>query len=253
MLVVKNLSVRYILQREKPVALDGISFTLSSGQVLGIAGESGCGKSTLAKAILGVLPSNTVVRGEVLYKDRDLLQLGRRQMDQLRGSALSMVFQDPSTALNPERKIRQQLYDILGGKNKPEMDAVLRCALSEAQLPDPDRVLDSYPSQLSGGMKQRTAIAAALLRSPELVIADEPTSALDASIRAQIIAQLMETQKTKQLSMLYISHNLAELSKVCSSILVMKNGRIVESGQTEALFRSPKDPYTKTLIGAVNS
>jgi len=251
MLNIKNLHISYAIGNKTYNAVNGVTFALEEGTALGIAGESGCGKSTIAKAILGILPSNASVNGEITYNNENLLTLNRRQMDKIRGSHISMIFQDPSTALNPERKIKNQFYDILGRSSKREMDEHILLALLGAQLDNPERIMNSYPFELSGGMKQRVAIAAALLKSPEILIADEPTSALDAGVRIQIIEHLAQVQKEKGLTMLYISHNLAELAKICNEILIMKNGEVIEYGDTASIFSDPKESYTKSLLEAV--
>ena len=253
MLNIRNLHISYSINDKQYNAVNNVSFTLKTGKVLGIAGESGCGKSTVAKAILGILPSNASLSGEIVYNNSNLLSLKRKQMDKIRGSQISMVFQDPSTALNPERKIKHQFYDILAKSSKREMDEYIRTALSQISLSDPERMMNSYPFEFSGGMKQRIAIAAALLKNPEVIIADEPTSALDAAVRLQVIEHLMEIQKSKGLTMLYISHNLAEIAKICDEILIMKNGEIIEFGDTYNIFNNPKESYTKILLEAVSS
>jgi len=247
-LIVDNLSVRY---SGVPVVKD-VSFTLEEGRTLGIAGESGCGKSTVARAILGILPRNAQVSGSIMYKGRELVGLREKDFAGLRGREISMVFQDPSAALNPVRKIRHQFYDIFGAgrRDRRAMDGEIVHFLTHAHVPNPGEIMDKYPGALSGGMKQRVVIAMAISKVPRLLIADEPTSALDAGIRLQIIEELMALKERLRFGMIYISHNLAELSKVSDSIMVMKNGRVVEYGSAREIFASPKQEYTRQLIAA---
>jgi ABC-type glutathione transport system ATPase component len=247
-LVVSNLSVFY----SGAAVVKDLSFTLREGETLGIAGESGCGKSTVAKAILGILPRNAHVSGSIRYKGRELVGLREREFAKLRGREISMVFQDPSAALNPVRKIRHQFYDIFGAgrKDRNAADAEVVHFLTHAHIKNPEEIMDRYPTALSGGMKQRVVIAMAISKMPRLLIADEPTSALDAGIRLQIIEELQALNERLGFGMIYISHNLAELSKVSDSIMVMKNGSVIEHRSTRELFAAPKEEYTRQLIAA---
>lgn len=247
-LEIKNLNVDY----SGTTVVKDVSFTLGEGETLGIAGESGCGKSTISKAILSILPSNARVSGSIKYKGQELVGLGERGVAALRGKEISMVFQDPSAALNPVRKIRHQFYDIFGTRRsgRQAADDEITHFLSHAHLPEPETMLDRYPTELSGGMKQRIVIAMAICKMPRLLIADEPTSALDAGIRVQIIDELISLKKRLGFGMIYISHNLAELSKVSDSIMVMKNGCVIEYGKTRELFSAPKQDYTRELMAA---
>lgn len=251
MLQIEELQIAYRIEDASAEAVRGVSFSAAHGRVLGIAGESGCGKSSVARAILGILPPTAIVSGRIMYGGRNLLAMKRRELDTVRGSEISMVFQDPSAALNPERKIKRQLYDILGGGGRREMDSRIKEMLAAAKLTDTDRIMNSYPGQLSGGMRQRVAIAAALIKNPRIVIADEPTSALDAAIRVGIIEQLTELRERKGLTMIYISHNLAELKKICDDIIIMRDGLIIERGLAGEVFKNPRHEYTKHLIEAV--
>ncbi len=247
-LEIKDLSISY----SQTAVVRNISFSLDEGETLGIAGESGCGKSTVAKAILGILPESAKVEGSIKYRGKELVGMTEKEFERLRGSEISMVFQDPSTALNPVRKIKHQFYDIFGTnrRGRKAADGEIIHFLTHAHITDPKSMLDSYPSQLSGGMKQRVVIAMAISKEPRLIIADEPTSALDAEIRLQIIDELVSLKERLGFGMIYISHNLAELSKTADSIIIMKSGMVVEQGKTAELFSNPRAPYTRELIAA---
>ena len=252
MLEFNDLTVEYMLKGKAHIAAQDIKFRLERGKALGIAGESGCGKTTIARALLGILPHYAIVSGEIIYEGTDILSLPRRERDKLYGKEISMIFQDPGIALNPHRKIRHQLYDILNGtfKGRKCINEQIERNLAAVHLPEPRRVMEQYPSQLSGGMKQRVAIAAAISLNPKLLVADEPTSSLDSSIRRQIIDEIISLKNIHGLSLLYISHDLAELSAVCNDIIIMKNGRVIEAGTKEAILNTPQEPYTKELIAA---
>ena len=249
MLKVDGITVRYPGAAKDAPAVEDASFFLQAGGSLGIAGESGCGKSTIAKAILGILPPESALSGSIRYGGAEIANAPERRLRALRGAEISMVFQDPSAALNPVRKIRRQFYDILGQSGK-NADDTIEQALLEMRLPDPRRVMEQYPPQLSGGMKQRVVIAAAMLKGPRLLIADEPTSAIDAAVRAQIIDEFIRLRQARGIALLYISHDLAELRRVCDDLLVMKNGRVIESGNCADILSHPAQSYTKTLLEA---
>ena len=224
MLELKDVIIDYNPRVSGSAAVSNISFFLEEGSVLGICGESGCGKSTIAKALLNILPSYAKVSGQIFFCGEDILSMEGTRRNLLRGKAISMVFQDPTMALNPIRKIKHQFYDILRESevSKRDMDKRIFRDFEMVQLRDPKRVMESYPSQLSGGMRQRVVIAAALSNRPRLLICDEPTSALDASTRPIIIDELIRLKEENNLTVLYISHNLAELRRVCDDILEMK-------------------------------
>jgi len=251
-LELRDVTISYGSVSAEDAAVYNLSMRLEPGTVLGVAGESGCGKSTIAKALLDILPPYASVTGEILFDGRDILAMPRRERDALRGIEISMIFQDPATALNPIRKVRRQFYDILrdSEKGKAALDSRIEKELAAVHLPEPKRVMEQYPPQLSGGMKQRVVIAAAICNRPRLLIADEPTSALDASVRPRIIDEIARIKNEYNLAMLYISHNLAELERICDSIMVMKDGRVIEHGSTEQILSKPKEQYTKALIEA---
>jgi ABC-type dipeptide/oligopeptide/nickel transport system ATPase component len=248
----RDVTISYGSASGEDAAVFNLNMCLEPGTVLGVAGESGSGKSTIAKALLDILPPYASVTGEILFDGRDILKMPRHERDALRGSEISMIFQDPATALNPIRKVRRQFYDILRDsvKGKAALDRRIEKELSAVHLPEPRRVMEQYPPQLSGGMKQRVVIAAAMCNRPRLLIADEPTSALDASVRPRIIDEIARIKHEHNLTMLYISHNLAELERICDSIMVMKDGRVLEHGSTEQILSKPKDEYTRLLIDA---
>jgi ABC-type dipeptide/oligopeptide/nickel transport system ATPase component len=248
----RDVTIRYSSISTECAAVYDLNMRLGQGEVLGVAGESGSGKTTIAKALLDILPPYATVTGEILIEGCDILKMQRRERDALRGREISMIFQDPATALNPIRKIRRQFYDILRGSEKgiAAMDKRIERELAAVHLPEPRRVMEQYPAQLSGGMKQRVVIAAAICNRPRILIADEPTSALDASVRPRIIDEIARIKRENDLAMLYISHNLAELERVCDNIMVMKDGRVIEYGSTGQILGSPKEKYTKKLIEA---
>lgn len=253
LLEVNNLSISYKIEDISYLAVSEASLTLEEGQVLGIAGASGSGKSTIAKGILGILSANAVIEGEIIFQGKDLLKLNRRKMDKIRGREISMVFQDPSTALNPVRIIKRQFYDILASvsKDKSVLDKIILNKLESVHLEGAAEVMNKYPYELSGGMKQRIVIAAALSLSPQVLIADEPTSAIDASIKKQIVMELKGLKARENLAMIYISHNLAELKSICDDIIVMKEGKIIEQNATAEIFSSPQETYTIELIASI--
>lgn len=255
-LQVKNLKTQYLMPRGVVKAVDGISFTIEKGEALGLAGESGCGKSTVALSILGLVsPPGRVVGGEVWFDGKNLLALSEEEMNKIRGSKISAVFQDPMSSLNPVFKIRTQLVDPMiyhkVAKTKGEALKTLSDLLQVIQIPDPKRFLEDYPHQLSGGMRQRAMITMGLSCNPKLLIADEPTSALDAVTQLQFLRLLATIKKKMGLSMLIISHNLYLLKETCSKIGIMYMGDLVEYGDTKIVFRRPKHPYTRGLLDSI--
>lgn len=242
----ENLNISYNDDRSTIKVLNDINFILKKNFILGIVGESGCGKSTVAKAITGILPENAVVSGRILFDKFDLLNCTKKDRDIIRGNEISMVFQEPSIALNPARKIKHQFFDILGKKDLNEV----KKRLSEVQLKNVENVVEMYPYQLSGGMKQRSVIAMAISKYPKILIADEPTSALDSEIRKKIVKLLVDLKNVYNMSLIYISHNISEVEKICNDILIMKNGNLIEYGSTAEIMNNPKEEYTVSLIKA---
>lgn len=257
LLEIKNLSVGYKIYEGFLNVLNDVSLYVLDGEKIGIIGESACGKTTTMKAIMGILANNSVLKGgEVLYKGSDILRVSRKKRSALRRHNISMIFQDPSTALNPVFKIRQQIYDTIkfSAEKKLTLSEIHRRSmdyLKEAALPEPERILDSYPFELSGGMKQRVNIAMALVSANDLLIADEPGTALDATIEDQIMRLLKSIVERKNISVILITHALGTVKGFVDRVYVMYAGTIVEYGPTKEIFSNPKHPYTAMLIDSV--
>ncbi|MEX0302798.1 MAG: ABC transporter ATP-binding protein [Leisingera sp.] len=251
LLEIDRLSVDYETARGDLKALRDISFDIRKGEIVGIVGESGCGKSTLISSILRLTAPNTRFRqGEVRFKGEDLLQLPERKMRELRGSDISIVFQDPMQTHNPVLSIGQQMLDIQHRSKATKAEKRARAAqmLGAVGIPDPEARLDQFPHEFSGGMRQRIAIAMALMSEPDLLIADEPTTALDATLEVQIIERLQELQQQFDCAILFISHHLGVIAELCNRVVVMYAGAVVESGEVREIFHDPKHPYTRRLI-----
>jgi oligopeptide/dipeptide ABC transporter ATP-binding protein len=236
-------------------AVDGVSFYLDGGELLGLVGESGCGKSITALSVMRLIaPPGKIVSGEILFDGKNLLSLSDREMRQIRGDDIAMIFQDPMTSLNPVFRVGEQIAEALRLHRKlsrKDARAAAIEAMREVAIPDPARRVDDYPHQLSGGMRQRVMIAMALACNPKLLIADEPTTALDVTIQAQILELLNELRKTRELAVLLITHDLGVVAEVADRVAVMYTGRIVEESPVEELFARPKHPYTEGLLRSV--
>jgi len=273
LLDVKDLHVHFHTFEGTAKVLEGIDFSLERGDTLGLVGESGCGKSVTAQAIIGLLPRPPaeIVRGEVWFEGEDLLTRGDAEMRALRGSRISMVFQDPMSYLNPVFSIGEQLTDVIlshgaQGLHGPvamvtrrlwgtaDLARARRTALDllrRVNLPQPEERLHHYPHEFSGGMRQRVLLAMALAGSPRLLLADEPTTALDVTIQAQILRLIGHLVRTEAISVLLISHDLGVISRICRRVAVMYAGTIVESAEVRTLFRDPKHPYTQGLLRSI--
>ncbi len=259
LLEVRNLKVCYRTYRGVLKVLNGVNFTVEKGEKVGIIGESGCGKTTTMKTILRILPSNGMIcGGEILYDGRNILEMGENELNIIRRKKIAMIFQDPTAALNPVFKVGEQFMDILKhskimeGK-KPTEDELKEEILDmfkEVMLPDPERVFDSYPFQLSGGMRQRVCIAMALATAQELLIADEPTTNLDVTIQDQILRLIKDLVDKRDLSVILISHALGAVRGLVDRVYVMYAGNMVEVAEVKELFREPKHPYTKGLLAS---
>ena len=236
-------------------AARGVSFDLHRGEILGIVGESGSGKSVSTTAIPGLLPRNASARGTILYNGVDLMKLSQAELRQYRGQKISLIFQEPGRSFDPLQNIGSvfwETYRILEPQiTKEEAYKKASALLSEVGIPDPDSRLTAFPHQFSGGQLQRIGIALALAQNCELLIADEPTTALDVTIQAQIVSLLLRLKKERNLSIIFISHNIDLVAQISDRIAVMYRGKIMESGRPEEVLKNPKHPYTKALVGAV--
>jgi oligopeptide/dipeptide ABC transporter ATP-binding protein len=233
-----------------------VSFTLAAGETVAIVGESGSGKSVTAMSILRLIPEppGRITAGEILFAGRDLMQLSDAEMRQVRGGEIGMVFQEPMTSLNPVLTIGRQLTEGIEQHRRCGRDAALKRALellTMVGIADPARRLRQYPHQLSGGMRQRVMIAVALSCDPKLIIADEPTTALDVTIQAQILELMRELTRRLGVALILITHNLGVVARYAARVNVMYAGRIVESGDAEAIYRAPRHPYTMALLRSV--
>ncbi|MEV6012868.1 ABC transporter ATP-binding protein [Streptomyces sp. NPDC051976] len=232
----------------------GVTLTVEPGQTLGVVGETGCGKTLTGLAVLGLLPPAALARGSIRLDGRELLGAPPSQLRAVRGAAIAMVFQNPATAFDPVRTLRTQFERVIRrhrGGSREQARARAAKLLAEVELHDTDRVLGSYPHQLSGGMLQRAMIALALSCEPRLIIADEATSALDVTVAQQVRRLLLRLQHTHGFGVLFITHNLGEARDLCDRVAVLYAGEVVETGPVEDVFTAPAHPYTKALLAAV--
>jgi peptide/nickel transport system ATP-binding protein len=252
-LAIEALSAISLRDGDRPI-LRRVSLSVGVGEVHGVVGESGAGKSTIAKAILGIVPSQVrITGGTINFEGQNLLSMSAKALRAVLGRDIALVPQDPSTALNPSRRIDAQLTDGLRLKRGlSAREARLRALalLEEVQIRDPERVLKSYPHQLSGGMRQRVLIAAAFGLEPKLVIADEPTTALDVTVQKQILRLIRLLQERHGTSVLFVSHDLGVVAKICDRLTVLYMGRAMEQGATEEVLSAPRHAYTKALLAA---
>jgi peptide/nickel transport system ATP-binding protein len=254
---IRNLAVTYSPESDRPIrALDGIKLGIYPGEVIGILGESGCGKSTLANALLRLLPQHAKLEGAIFFRDRDLLRLTDKSFREIRGREISLIPQDPASALNPVIKVGSQIREVLRAhfptKGEQSRDRVMDL-LREVGFVKPDNIYSAYPHQLSGGQRQRIVIAQAAACRPTLLIADEPTSKLDPALKAEIVALLSQIRKQHGTAILVISHDPTVLAGLADHIAVMYAGRIVEVGTSAAIFSRPLHPYTEALMRIATS
>lgn len=250
-LAIKQLSVSFQTEKGDLRALNEVELAVPDNRIVGLVGESGCGKSTLINTILGLLPENgRVDGGDIQFEGKNLLTLDENAMQALRGPRIATVFQDPMGALNPVISVGKQMEHIQyrSALSRQEKQARSLEMLRRVRIPDAHAALSRYPHEFSGGMKQRIAIAMALMMKPTLLIADEPTTALDATLELVTIELLKELQQEIGCAILFISHHLGVISELCDDVVVMYAGEVVERGSTRALFRTPKHPYTRRLL-----
>jgi peptide/nickel transport system ATP-binding protein len=253
---VSNLSTYFFTLQGVAKAVDDVSFETYPREILGIVGESGCGKSVSALSILKLIPNppGRTVNGRILFDNMDLLSISNEQMRRIRGNQISMIFQEPSTSLNPVFTIGTQIIEpLMVHKQFKKRDALERGIelLKMVGIPAPEKIVRYYPHQLSGGMKQRVMIAMALSCNPQLLIADEPTTALDVTVQAQIIDLLLKLQEEKELAIILVSHDLAVVGQMAHRFIVMYAGKIMEEGPTDDILEDPWHPYTKGLLSCI--
>ncbi len=256
-LEIRGLRTWFETRRGVLKAVDGVDLTIHAGEVLGLVGESGCGKSVTGFSVLGLVdPPGRIVEGSIRFRGEELVGASQERLRQLRGRRIAMIFQDPMMTLNPVLRIDTQMIEALRAHLRiswREAHARCRDALARVGIPAPEERLRNYPHQLSGGMRQRVAIAIALLHGPDLVIADEPTTALDVTIQAQILHEIQTLCAESGTALLWISHDLAVVSAIADRIAVMYAGRIVEEGAAETVLEHPSHPYTRGLLDSVPS
>lgn len=257
LLEVKNLHTYFYLENGISKALHGVSFDIKKGETLGVVGESGCGKSMTALSIMQLVPDppGKIVSGEILFQGVDLLKKDKKEMRQMRGSKIAMIFQEPMTSLNPVMTIGKQISETIRiHENVSKAEAKKRAIdmLKLVKIPEPEQRYGEYPHQLSGGMRQRVMIAIALACQPDLLICDEPTTALDVTVQAQILKLIAGLQKKTGMSVMLITHDLGVISQVADRIVIMYAGKIVEYGTKKLIFENPLHPYTEALLKAVS-
>ena len=255
LLRIENLKTHFFTGKRVVKAVDGLSIDVKKGEIVALVGESGSGKSVTAMSILRLVPPpGRIVSGSIRYNQQDLLQLPKKQMQTVRGRGIGLVLQDPLSALNPLFKAGEQIAEVMRYHfkwSKKKAMAETKQLMEKVQLVDVDRIYNAYPHELSGGLRQRILIAAALAAQPRLLIADEPTTALDSTIQKQILELLKKLQHDYDLSILLITHDLGVVSETADRVYVMNAGTVVESADSNELFRNPQHAYTKALLNAM--
>ncbi|PSW12655.1 ABC transporter ATP-binding protein [Photobacterium sanctipauli] len=258
-LSVRDLETEFMTDEGVVKILHGVSFDVRKGRTLGLVGESGCGKSVTSMSIMGLLPKpyGQITKGQILYRGTDLVTLPPEDMYAMRGNKISVIFQDPMTALNPVHTIGCQLNEVLE-LHRPELSKVQRNAyslemLQKVKIPMPEKRLNEYPHNLSGGMRQRVMIAMALACKPDILICDEPTTALDVTVQASILELMNDLQEETGMAMIFITHDLGVVAEVCDDVAVMYGGKVVEYADIFDLFDNPQHPYTERLMGLMPS
>ncbi len=253
MLKINNLNIGLFNQKKTNNITHNLTFSVGKNEILGVVGESGSGKSISTLAILGLLPKNINIEGEILYNNLDLVKITNKEFLKIRGKEIAMIFQEPMSSLNPTLSCGSQVAEILQqhtNLSKKEIKEEVISLFNKVKLPRPIAIFNSYPHQISGGQKQRVMIAMAIACKPKLLIADEPTTALDVTVQKEIILLLKELQQEYKMSIIFISHDLALVSEIADNVIVMQNGRIIEHGTVKKVFLSPEKDYTKALINS---
>lgn len=256
LLEVNNLQTGFKIDGDYYNAVEGVSFKVDRNQIIGVVGESGCGKSVMSLSIMQLLPLGIgkVRGGDVIFEGRDITNLREKEMNDLRGKDISMIFQEPMTSLNPVFTIGFQIEEVLlNHQNITKKEARVKSIelLNSVGIPRADKIVNEYPHQLSGGMRQRVMIAIAIACQPKLLIADEPTTALDVTVQAQILELLKSIQKVNDMSIILITHDLGVVAEICDEVIVMYAGKVAERTNVQELFESPKHPYTQLLMKAI--
>jgi len=254
-LKIDDLHVRFRMDFGEVQAVRGVSFSIFKGEVYGMVGESGCGKSVISLSILRMVPPpGEITAGSIIFDGEEILGLSDTRMSTIRGKRISMVFQDPTTSLNPVYTVGQQIFKVIHQHtdlNRAEANRRALQLLQDVDLPNPERIVNVYPHQLSGGMQQRVMISIALAANPQLLIADEPTTALDVTIQAQILDLLVHLQKERGITILFITHNLGVVAETCDRVGVLYAGKLVEEGTVNEFFNKPRHPYSHGLLAAL--
>lgn len=255
LLRVDNLKTNFYIKDKKVEAVRGVSFYVNKGDILGIVGESGSGKSVLMKSVMNILPENAKIEdGKVYFNNIDISSMNKKEMKNIKGKEIAMIFQDPMTALNPLKKVGDHLIEVLirhKGINKKAAKIIALDILKQVGIPMPEKRINQYPHEFSGGMRQRVLIAMALACNPRLLIADEPTTALDVTIQAQILQLLKNLKESNDMSVILITHDLGVVASLCNRVVVMYGGLIMEEGLVDEIFYEAKHPYTKALLNSI--
>ena len=254
MIKVRDFHLTFMDRGAPQEVVHGIDFDIAAGEIVGIVGESGSGKTQTALAMAGLSPRHAKLTGEISLEGRNMIEMSKEEYRRIQGKEIAMVFQEPMTSLNPTMRIGRQVEEVLTIHTKlskaERKERAIR-ALQDVELPDVERAYRKYPHEMSGGQRQRVMIASAIIGEPKLLIADEPTTALDVTIQEEIIKLLVKLNREKGMSILFISHDLRVIRKLCSRVIVMSQGIIVEEGPVEEVFNHPKDDYTKKLIASI--
>jgi len=254
-LEIDNLQTKFRTDNGEITVVDGVSFHIQKGETLGVVGESGCGKSVTSLSVMGLLPQTAKISGgEIRFNGNNLVASSPEAMRKIRGKEIAMIFQEPMTSLNPVFTIGSQIVELVRNHTDMNKKSAKRHAVNMLKLvgiPRPEQVVDEYPHQLSGGMRQRVMISMAMSCDPDLLIADEPTTALDVTIQAQILDLMRDLQKKREMTIMLITHDLGVVAEMCDRVVVMYAGQVVEEAPVERLFESPRHPYTNGLLGSM--